>query len=114
MYKKFLVYESASLEETLRLILSNSRRTVMVLAKNKKIMGTISEGDILRSKLEKKNLSAPACAVMNKSFKYLINKKDIKVAKKIFIKFNINILPVLNKNFHLLSVITLDDLLNDK
>lgn len=114
MYKKFLVSESASLEETLRLILANSRRTVMVLAKNKKIIGTISEGDILRSILDKKNFSAPASTVMNKSFKYLINKKDIKVAKKIFIKFNINILPVLNKNFHLLSVITLDDLLNDK
>ena len=114
MYKKFLVSEIESLEETLRLILANSRRTVMVLAKNKKIIGTISEGDILRSILDKKNLSAPASTVMNKSFKYLINKKDIKIAKKIFIKFNINILPVLNKNFHLLSVITLEDLLNDK
>tara|TARA_B110000305_G_C19244327_1_gene541529 strand:- start:354 stop:701 length:348 start_codon:yes stop_codon:yes gene_type:complete len=110
MYKNYLVSENATLEEVIKIILTNSKRTVMVISKNKKIIGTISEGDVLRSILKKKNLSAPASRIMNKSFKYLIDKRNTKKAKIIFIKHNVSILPILNKNFKLLSVITLNDL----
>jgi|MDTG01.3.fsa_nt_gb predicted transcriptional regulator len=112
MYKNYLVFENATLEQVIKIILTNSKRTVMVISKNKKIIGTISEGDILRSILKKKNMSAPASKIMNKSFKYLIDKKDTKKAKAIFIKYNVNILPIINKNFKLLSVVTLSDLFN--
>jgi CBS domain-containing protein len=47
---------------------------------------------------------------MNKSFKYLLLKKDLNQARRFFIKYNVNILPVLNKEFKLIDVITLQDI----
>ena len=38
-------------------------------------------------------------------------KKNIKLAKIIFHKFQLNIIPIVNKKFELLDVITLRDIL---
>ena len=110
MYKNFIVDEGQTIDFVIKKILFNSKRTVLVKSKNNKIIGTISEGDILRSVLQKKNLNSPASKIMNKSFKYLTGKIDKENAKKIFIKNNVNILPVLSKDFKLIKIITLKDL----
>ena len=110
MYINFIVDESQTIDYVIKKILLNSKRTVLVKSKNNKIIGTISEGDILRSFLQKKNLNSPASKIMNKSFKYLIGKIDKENAKQIFIKSNINILPVLTKDFKLIKLIILKDL----
>jgi CBS domain-containing protein len=107
---KYLVNYNDTIEDVISKILINSRRTVLVI-KKKKIVGTITEGDILRSLLVKKNLKALADKIMNKSFKYLYLKKDLKKSKDLFLKFNLNILPVLNKKFQLLDIIVLEDIL---
>ena len=83
----------------------------IVVNKNR-IIGTISEGDVLRSLLIKKNLKSPAKKIMNKSFKYLLIKKDLKEARKIFLIHHVNIIPIVNKKFELLDVLTLKDLFN--
>ena len=59
----------------------------------------------------KKNLKSPASKIMNKSYKYIFLKKNIKLAKIIFHKFQLNIIPIVNKKFELLDVITLRDIL---
>lgn len=110
MKQNFLIDENENLDTAIKKILINSMRTVLVHAQNQKIIGVISEGDIIRSILQKKNLNSPAYKVMNKSFIYLLDKEDHDKARKIFIKHNISLLPVLSKNFKLLKVITLKDL----
>jgi predicted transcriptional regulator len=108
---KFTVSMNESVENVISKILINKNKTVFVLKKNK-ILGTISDGDILRCLLTKKNLKSPAYKIMNKSFKYILMKKNIKQAQIIFKKFNIIILPVIKKNFELIDVITLKDVLD--
>ena len=107
----FSVSINESIENVISKILMNSNKTVFVL-KNNKILGTISEGDILRCLLTKKNLKSPASKIMNKSFKYIFLKKNLKQAKIIFKKFNISILPVVKKNFEIIDVITVKDILD--
>lgn len=109
-FKKYISRENDTLDLVIQKILSNSKRTVLIESCNKKIIGIISEGDILRSLLQKKNLNSPAIKIMNKSFKYLLLKKDLNQARNFFIKYNVNILPVLNKEFKLIDVITLQDI----
>lgn len=110
MHKDFIVEESETIDYVIKKILFNSKRTVLVKSKNNKIIGTISEGDVLRSILQKKNLNSPASKIMNKSFKYLIGKIEKEKAKKIFITNNVNILPILTRDFRLIKLITLKDL----
>ena len=111
MYENYLVYENTILVDVIKIILNNSKRTVLVESKNKKIIGTISEGDILRSMLQKKNYNSYASKIMNKSFKYLIDREDLEMAKSFFIKYNVSIIPVLTKNFRLKKIITLKSIL---
>ena len=112
MKQNFLIDENETLDIAIKKILVNSMRTVLVQAKNKKIIGVFSEGDIIRSILQKKNLNSPAYKVMNKSFKYLLDVENNDKAREIFIKHNISLLPVISKNFKLLNIITLKDLFN--
>lgn len=102
--KKYIIDKTDSLEIAISKILIGSARTIFVVDKNK-VIGSISEGDVLRSLLQKKNLNSPARNIMNKSFKFLYDKKKINEAKKIFKKHNMSILPILNKNNELVDVI---------
>ena len=108
--EKYIVDKNDSIENVISKILINNHRTVFVIDK-KKIIGTISEGDVLRSLLIKKNLKSPANKIMNKAFKYIFLNKNLKKAKNIFQNFHVSIIPVLNKKFELKEVITLKDIL---
>ena len=109
--KKYTVDSSDTLDIVISKIMISSERTVFVLFK-KKVIGTISEGDVLRSLLQKKNLKSPAKNIMHKSFKFLNDKNDTSTAKKIFKRHNVSIIPILNKDFELISLIKMKDLLN--
>lgn len=87
-----------NIEVVVSKIILNKSRTVFIL-KKKKIIGSISEGDILRALLMKKDLKSPATNIMNKSFKLVFEDdlEDIKKIKKIFIKNKIYIMPIVNK-----------------
>ena len=102
-FQKYIVKEDESLNYVSEKIVSNNTRTVFV-EKNSKILGVISEGDILRAIIDKKTLSASASDVMNKTFKFL-SKKDISLSKKMFKKFRITIIPILDKNMKLKDIV---------
>ncbi len=108
---KYIVDDTDTIENVISKILINNNRAVFVL-KKKKVIGTISEGDVLRCLLMKKNLKSPANKIMNKSFKYLLIKKNITKAKIIFQKFNISIIPIVKKNFELIDVITIKEVIS--
>ncbi len=105
----FLVHKNEQLKSIIEKIVINSHRAVIVVDK-KKVIGLISEGDILKSLVYKKDLNATASTLMNKSFKFL-NKKDNTEAKKIFKKYLCSLIPVVNSEMILQDLITLDKFL---
>jgi predicted transcriptional regulator len=102
-FQKYIVKEDESLNYVSEKILSNNTRTVFV-EKNSKISGVITEGDILRAIIDRKTLNANASDIMNKTFKFL-NKKDNLLSKKMFKKFKITIIPILDKSMRLKDVV---------
>ena len=106
-FTKFLLEKDKYINDAVELIALNSQRAIFIHDK-KKIVGVVSEGDILKAFINKKNLLTPVNKIMNKSFKFLV-KKYLKIAKKYFIDFSILILPVVNKKMELKDVITLKD-----
>ena len=112
MKKELILIEyDKSIQEAMEKIIFNKTRTIFV-TKNLKIIGTISEGDILRSLYDKKNLQTPLINIINKNFKYLDEKNSsIIEAKKLFKKFSVLIIPVLDKKGKLKSIYHINDIL---
>tara|TARA_Y100000591_G_C21220887_1_gene399922 strand:+ start:35 stop:373 length:339 start_codon:yes stop_codon:yes gene_type:complete len=112
MKKELILIEyDKTIQEAMEKIIFNKTRTIFV-SKNYKVIGTISEGDILRSLYDKKNLQTPLINIINKNFKYLDEKNSsILEAKKLFKKFSVLIIPVLDKKGRLKSLYHINDIL---
>tara|TARA_B100000674_G_C37792332_1_gene892372 strand:+ start:491 stop:832 length:342 start_codon:yes stop_codon:yes gene_type:complete len=108
--KKFTVQSSDKMSKIIEKILVNTHRTVFVL-KNKKIIGVISEGDILRALLAKKNLETYAEIIMNKTFIYLTKENQSK-ASVYFKKHLVPIIPIINKKMEIIKFVTLEKFLS--
>ena len=101
------VQKTESLSEVIEKIHNNNSRTVVVLNK-KKVLGVISEGDIIKTLIYKGNLNTSAEKRMNKSFKFL-KTNNLTQAKKIFKDTGIGLIPILDKNMEIKSYITIVD-----
>ena len=100
---KYIIKKNETLNYVSEKILSNNSRTVFV-HKNFKILGVITEGDILRSLINNSSVNVSASDIMNKTFKFLENKNE-NMALKIFKKFRITIIPILDKNMKIKDII---------
>ena len=107
--KYFIVHKEERLNSIVEKILINGHRAVIVLEKNK-VLGSISEGDILKSIMYKKSVNTTALNLMNKSFKFLIKKDDDKI-KKIFKNHLVTLIPIVNTNMILKDLVTLEKFL---
>ena len=108
----FKIQFNEKIEVAISKILENTHRTVFVLNKNK-LVGVVSEGDILRSLIYKKKINTSVYTIMNKSFIFL-DKKDTNKAKELFIKNLVPIIPIVNKKMELIDLLTLEDYLLKK
>ena len=81
--KYFIVHKEEKLNSIVEKILINGHRAVIVIEKNK-VLGSISEGDILKSIMYKKSVNTTALNLMNKSFKFLTKKDDDKIKKDVY------------------------------
>jgi len=105
----YTVPQDATLLDAAAKIARNSSRTAMIEATGR-IIGIISEGDILNALLQGANIYAPLQKYGRASFKYL-KTRDYGEAWKIFRKHQISLLPIVSESFELLDVITLGEML---
>ena len=109
-FNKYLIQETSTTNHAIELIQLNHERVVFVVNKKFRIIGTVSEGDIIRSILRNKSINTKITAIMNKSFKFLLN-EDKNEAKKLIKKFGISVIPVVTKNFKIKSLIKIRDII---
>ncbi len=106
----YRIDNSATLLQVAERIERNRSRAVIVESDGK-VIGVISEGDVMRALLQGTNIHSPIESFINYSFKYL-TKPDMAQARKLFAKHLISLLPVVGNDFCLTGVITLEDLLS--
>ena len=109
-FNKFIIQKDKLIFDAINLISINKNRAVFVLDKTK-IIGVVSEGDIIKALSQNKKINTPLINIMNKSFKF-VTKNDRNLALKYFKNDPISILPVVNKNMKIIDVITLKKILN--
>ena len=95
--KKYTVKIEDNINTAIEKILVNGQRTVVVTSKEK-VIGMISEGDILKSLVYKKKFNANLASIMNKNFKYLkYNSFNQKMFQN-FVTYLCQIIPVVDKD----------------
>ena len=113
MKSYFIIKETAKIKEALKKIKKNGLRTLIVLEKNNKLLGTISDGDIRKKLLSGKSLNYKIKNSINRNpIFYKINKYKNKNLKKIFEKRQIGLIPLVNnkKDKIVKKILTLKDL----
>lgn len=97
MINKFLINPDKTIEEALKLIQKNSRRCLVVVDKRKKLLGTLSDGDIRGALLENKKLKDKIFSFYNKKAKFIFKNK-IKKEKLQYLQKNFDLVPIVNED----------------
>lgn len=106
---KYIVLENYTLREVMEKLEENHQRVVLVKNEIGKIVGILSQGDIIRALLSGSNVYTQAQTIMRPSFIYL-TKYDLSKAYHIFKEKKVSLVPVLNEDAELVSVITLNEI----
>jgi len=104
---KYIVSQDATIEEAWSIIEENRQRSVIVV-KDKKVVGTLSDGDLRKAMLSGRLMSTPVKEVMNINF-FSITKDKIKNGKKIFKKKAFSLIPIVDENMNLLNILANTD-----
>jgi len=108
--ESYCVRESASVEDAISAIQMSECRCVLVINDSARVVGVFSEGDVLRAILAGREIHMPLKNLLKPSFKYLYE-ADEAAALEIF-KKGVTLIPVVDKDFYVKSVMTVLDFLN--
>mgnify|MGYP001417531934 CR=1 FL=1 len=111
-FSYLLLNENSSIKDALLCIKNNGSRHVFITSENNKVIGIISEGDVISALLKGSDLSSRLFELINNSFIYL-SESDKSDKSKIIRILNqgILIIPVLNDEMKLIDVINYLDYL---
>ena len=111
-FKNYVISQNSTLIIACDSISKNKSRCVLIEDK-KKIIGIVSEGDIIRAFLMGADINSRVKDYINLSFIFF-NKKDLNKAKLIFKKKQITLIPILNDKMKIIDLITLNEILDLK
>jgi len=112
---KYCLKSSSFIIDAIECIENNNSRCAIVINSHNKVIGVVSEGDIIRLLLDQVNLKSPLKNIINKSFKFL--KNDEKINEDLVLDFifkGITLIPIINDDRELIDVIISSDFLKDK
>lgn len=109
--ERYCVKESYTIKEVLEQFESYNNRVAIVTGGSNKVIGVVSQGDILRALSAGQNLYTPVNQIIRNSFLHLYE-KDLEKAYPIFKKKQISLLPIVDHSNKLIDFITIDDIYN--
>jgi|TARA_B100001063_G_C16778058_1_gene567529 dTDP-glucose pyrophosphorylase len=109
--KKFIIFSNQTIREALLKIDKNGKKSLIVVDKKNKLIGSISDGDIRRHILKNSSLNYKISKIYNKKPHYLFEKDaNNKMVQKQFNSGDVLILPIIDNNFILKNILTNDNL----
>lgn len=104
--------KNISIKNALKLIDKTGKKCLIIIDKKKKLLGTLTDGDLRRCILKKFNLNKKIVNIFNPNPKFLFEKNySQEFLKKYFIKKRLDLIPVVNKNMNVIKIITWDQVL---
>jgi len=107
----YLINTKNTIKESMIKIKKNGTRTLLVVKKNRFLLGTLSEGDINSALIKNFNLKSSIESIFNKNPKKL-NSDNFNVNKvtKLFLDTQIGIIPIVDSNNFVKKIITWNDI----
>ena len=103
IFTKAILKKTNSLNDAIK-NLSKTGLQICFICDGKKLIGTITDGDIRRAILKKKNLETKIKEVMSENYIFIQKNSSIKKAKILMNLYKINQIPVIDKNKNFLDV----------
>ena len=103
----FILPINSTLKDTAYFIAKNKSRCILIVKENR-VMGIVSEGDLLRALIKSKDIYTPVNDFINVSFEFLTEHNLAKAWQLVLTK-QITMVPVLSQDFRVESIITLND-----
>lgn len=107
--KKYCITLGYTIKEAIDNIDASKNRVAIVLNEDSKVVGVLSQGDIIRALSSGKSLFSRIDSLIRPNYVYL-NSKEMSKAYELFKKLSITLIPVVNDEFQLIDVITLKDI----
>ncbi|MDR2408496.1 MAG: CBS domain-containing protein [Bacteroidales bacterium] len=101
--------DACTIKEIMETFENNHDRVAIIVNSRNKVMGVVSQGDIIRALTNDIDIHAKINTILLPSFIYL-DEYNMEKAYKVFKEKNISLLPIVNKNFEIQSVITINDI----
>lgn len=109
MLGKYCVDEYYTIKEVLEQFENSNDRVAVVVNGSNKVVGVVSQGDILRALSAGIGMYEQINQIIQNSFLHLYS-RNMEEAYEIFKKKKITLLPVISYDNELISIITLDDI----
>lgn len=106
--EKHCVLADYTIKEVIDRFESNNDRVAIVLDLNEKVVGVVSQGDIIRAIASGKNIYVSVKNIIQPSFKY-VKQKNMEEAYRYFKKYGLTLLPIVDDQYCLVDVITVQD-----
>ena len=106
--KAVIVSKNYTILDTIASFQVNHDR-VALIEDNNKIIGLVSQGDILKELSRGVEMHSLVENIMKRNFKYL-TRRDLTKAYELFKKYKLTMIPVLSDENELIDIITLDDI----
>ena len=104
---------NSNVRQAIKILNKYGTKTIIVINNNKKLVGTLSDGDIRKSIIKGFNLKSSINNIYNKKPIFIYeNKIDKNKIRKIFLKKKIHLIPVINKSNKLIKILYLEDVLD--
>ena len=113
LVKNILINPSNTIIDALNLIQKNFHKSVIVVDRNEKLLGILSDADIRRSLLKGVKLTDEIKKFYNKRIFFVKNKKyDLQKIKKKIVERGLFIVPIVDKNKKIIDLISYKNLEN--
>ena len=107
-WKETLVKSNSSLEVVIKKLEETALQIVLVIDKNKKLIGTITDGDVRRGLLRGLTTKDKISSIIHKNPITINSEANQNHVKKIMLKFNIRQIPIVNEKKQVSNLFVLD------
>ena len=111
--KKIIVSPNIQIKKALKIMTKQGEKCLVISDKKKKLLGTISDGDIRKALLNGKDINESIFNIFNKKAIFFYeNNFDEKKIKKIFINKKIDIIPIVDQSQKIIKILDLKKILS--
>jgi len=106
---KYCIGQDYTIKEAIERIDANKDRVVLVVNPENKVVGVVSQGDIIRALSSGMYLYSRIESIIRSDFLYM-NERNMEEAYRLFKKIKITLLPIVDNDFCLIDVINMNDI----